>query len=181
MSSQVNWDSISAKVASAASKKIKNAVKHDIEMMEYMLPTYMEAEILDNTIMTNGEAERALEVPLVSTGSTITSYYDKSKVGTEFKIYFDFEGNKTLESLSPNKQVYDLIALFNNGYPTNNVNPDRPIRGTWHGKELVIYPKSKRGAHFIGRAIERFLQYVHTMSPDYVIDVTVNPNYNSST
>ena len=177
MSGEVNWDSISAKVASAAAKKIKKAIREDVEMMEYMLPVYMEAAILDNHTMTNGEAERALEVPLRSVGSTITSYYDKSNIGVEFKIYFDFDGDKTLVSLSPNKEVHDLIALFNNGYPSNNVNPDRPIRGTWHGKDLVIYPRSKRGAHFIGRAIEQFKEYVNKAYPGSDIDVQVNPNY----
>lgn len=181
MSGRVDWNSISAKVARAAASKIKCAVKEDIEMMEYMLPTYMEAEILDNPIMTDGEAERALEVPLKSIGSTITTYYDNSNVGVEFKIYFDFTGDKTLVSLSPNKQVNDLIALFNNGYASNNVDPDRPIRGIWHGRELVIYPRSKRGAHFIGRAIERFKKYVESTYPGCKVDVQVNPNYHPGT
>ena len=115
------------------------------------------------------------------TGGTFVGYSVGKNGGTiSYKMNFDFTGDKTLVSLSPYKSVHNLVALFNNGYPTNNVNPNRPIKGMWHGRELVIRPRSRQGAHFIGRAIQQFKQWCATYYREYKIDFEVNPIYSEN-
>lgn len=180
MDGKVNWASITSKLNRAVAAKIEEKVTQDLETIAHEFETTMDFEIADSPGLTPAESERVSMVPFQYTGKSggVTQNFSGRVKGT-YKLYFDFLGDKTMVSLSPNKSVHDLIALFNNGYASNNVRPDAPIRGIWHGREIVIKPRSRQGAHFIGRAIEQFQQWCAAYYPKYNIRFKVNPNYNS--
>lgn len=174
----VNWSSIEAKIASAANNMYKNATPAAAERIASEMVFAMNDAINSSSELTSNEAARVSLVPFVHVGTDVNVLKGTGGgVYHEYKLYFNFEGDKTMISLSPNKTVHDLIALFNNGYPTNNVDPEHPIRGMWHGNQIIIRPRSRKGAHFIGRA----LQTVKNNNPQYDISFKVNPNYNTST
>ena len=180
----VNWELIEEKINAVVDTKITKAPAGGPAgppLSDLMIKKMREA-IISSAGLTENERQRILSVPFVNTGiDTQILGSSNGLVSVIYKLYFDFEGDKTMASLSPNKSVHDLIALFNNGYPTNNVDPKHPIRGMWHGTMIVIKPRSRKGAHFIGKALQDFKYECTAMYPNSVVTFNVNPNYNSTT
>ena len=178
----VNWASITAKLNRVVARKVEAKVSRDLALLESEFISAMDSAVVNSPRLTGPESERVSLVPFTCTGKTFGSTQNFGGiVKTQLKLFFDFTGDKTMVSLSPNKSVYNLVALFNNGYASNNVSPDAPIRGMWHGHELVIYPKGRMGANFIGRAIQQFKDWCSAYYPAYKLSFKVNPVYNSNT
>ncbi len=173
-----NWNAINAKIKNGISKKIDEKMSKEIPMICSEFESIMDFEIADNPGLTIGESERLSDVKFQRTGSTFIAHDSTgNNVTATYRIGFDFVGDKTLVSLSPGKSVYNLVALFNNGYASNNVRPDAPIRGIWHGVEIVIRPRSRHGAHFISNAVQKFKEWCAAYYHEYNIDLTVSSIY----
>ena len=180
---KVDWESIEARISEVIDTKFASASAAGPAgppLSDLMIKKMREA-IISSAGLTENEIQRILSVPFVNTGiDTQIGRNSNGSVSVIYKLYFDFEGDKTMVSLSPNKSVHDLIALFNNGYPTNNVDPKHPIRGMWHGTMIVIKPRSRKGAHFIGKALQNFKYECNAMYPNSIVTYKINPNYNST-
>ena len=89
------------------------------------------------------------------------------------ELGFDFDGDKSLVSISPNKKIDNLVALFNNGYPSgNNVNPKKPPMGMWHGIWLVIQPRTRMGAAFVQKAAKEFQEWAESQGMTVTYEIS---------
>ena len=176
----VNWDSIEAKAGKSTEKKVKSKVKMTAKQIAKEFVKIMNEEIQASLgTITQPEIDRIMENALTWTGSSQVGVHYKQEHGVDFgfDLYFDFAGDTKLISLSPRKYVRDAVALFNNGYASNNIDPEHKIKGYWKGHYLELGPYSQAGAHFIGRAIERFKEWA--ASNGWVVTYSVNPIYST--
>ena len=175
-----DWASIGQKIGSKLEKKAKNVAKLDAQQLGDKFVDIMDTTIKNAVGLSYAEIERILETPLMFTGASINGVHANQEMGVDFSItlFFDFVGDKKMVSLSPKKYVHDLVALFNNGYPTNNIDDEHPIRGVWHGQPLTLYSWSRDGAHFVGKAIREFSIWAESQGID-VIHIQVNPAYDA--
>lgn len=172
----INWDSINKKIDYDGYKKTS---EKSTTLGYYLAGRFiatMKAAIDEAHGLTGNEKAVIQNHPIELVDCK--TYADFRSKTPMIEIYLDFDfqgGSRSLVSISPNKQIYDAIALFNNGYPGgNNVNPKKPPRGIWHGKPLTIRPRARDGAHFIEHAITDFsyglLNYGAQLR-DYSIDM----------
>lgn len=178
----INWNSVEGKVGKPLENKVRTAAVGLIpKVIGEKFVHIMDSVIANCAGISVNEANRIRQVPLVHTGSSVTGVHTNAELGVDYGIdlYFDFSGDMYLHSLSPRKYVHNLVALFNNGYPTNNIQPNKPIIGTWHGQTLILGPWQREGAHFVGKAIREF--EVWAESQKIIVSSKVNPIYSSST
>lgn len=158
----INWASIERKIQDAATPKIRKELSMKLPS-EFQLLAEEFKKIMYETIMYSPEMTPRESAVVADTGFDLTRCYlvsvsfNKDRCLATVEMNFDFTGDKTLESISPNKHVEDMTVLFNNGYQDNNVDPDRPPFGKWHGFTLVIQPGFKLGAHFVSQATTKFV------------------------
>lgn len=178
----VDWSAIEAKDGKAMEKKAGKAKK--LAASKTIANKFIEIMVEEigksSKTITENEIKRILENKFKLTSSTpIVGGSGKKTINVGFNLEFEFTGDKTLVSLAPGKHVENVVALFNNGYPTNNIDPKHPIKGYWKGRYLVLGPYSQQGAHFIGRALERFEKWAK--SNGWTVTYTVDGIYNTST
>lgn len=169
----INWYSVMRKVKDAATPKIQNVIRADLEVLSEEFKNIMHKTIMYSPEMTPRESAVVADTGFDATDVHLISIsFDGDKCLVTAQMNFDFTGDKTLVSLSPRKQVNDMVVMFNNGYPTNNVNPANPPQGYWHGFWLVIQPRAQAGAHFVTKATNEFVQLLRSRGYDvnYSID-----------
>lgn len=174
----IDWGSISAKVGNKITAKAKRASSLKAKVLAKTFIDIMNQSIENSAWLTGPEKERVLANPLVCTGATVTGVHTNSELGVEYgiELFFDFSGDKKMISISPKKYVHNLVALFNNGYASNNVDPERPPKGMWHGQFLIIRPKSKAGARFVENAVDTFKSLFNNQ--DVTVNAKISPEYN---
>lgn len=176
MDATFNWSSIEKKIGAGA--KGSSALSVEAAALPPRFIQIMSESISDSVsrgALTANEAAAVLSVPFECTKITTKS----TSTGVLVEMGFSFMGEKTLVSISPGKTVGNLVALFNNGYNDNNVDPARPPRGMWHGKKLVIWPNAKTGAHFVGRAVQRFKNELTAQG--CTVQATISGEYSTGT
>lgn len=166
----INEASLQAKLNKVSGSKAGRAAKLNSSLLASRLREMMIDEISAAGDLTGPERDRVLSVGI--TCSSTSASANGEQIVT---IRLDFSGDKTMVSLSPNKSVQNLVALFNNGYASNNIDPSRPIRGIWHGKMITIGPRSRSGAHFVQSAVEKFTNML--TSQGAIVHSTISPEY----
>lgn len=160
-----NAKKITAKVISSISKDLIQCINDAIQ---------------SSADLTTAEKDKLLSVPLKLTNKIKTQVNNKNGSEIFISLGFEFVGDRTMPSIEPGKHVYNLVALFNNGYPTNNITPGRPLIGYINGRKYIISAGSKRGAHFIGRGVQMFLDKCAVSYPDVEIRVNIGYEYSLS-
>lgn len=155
----INWFSIMRKVQDAAIPKVRIAMEAELQRLAEEFKNIMHDTIMfDTPEMTARESAVVADTGFDATYLNVISVsFNNKNCKITAKMNFDFTGDKMLESLSPTKQVQDMVVMFNNGYADNNVDPEHPPQGLWHGFWLIITPGFKVGSHFVSRATEKFV------------------------
>lgn len=170
---EINWYSVMRKVKDAATPKVRRVINTDLQVLAEKFKTIMHTTIMHSPEMTSRESAVVASTGFEATNIHLISVsFNDSQCIIDAQMDFNFTGDKTLVSLSPGKQVNDMVVMFNNGYSDNNVDPERPPKGFWHGFWLVLQPDYKLGAHFVSKATDEFAQFLRSQGYDvrYLID-----------